>query len=116
MVEIITKRHLNSKNYVRHQVSNLHLEAKEEYSEYQVDKTKGIVVYATFKYSDKDQKSYTWGLGHFKFWSSMSAINNYTNYIKVGKQSFWYKNIIENVDRINALIQQEYLKDALEKL
>ena len=83
MVEIITKRHTNSKDYINRKVSGLYLTAKEEYSEYQIDKTKGIVVYATFKYVDNDQKSYTWHIGHFKFY---------------------------------ALIQQEYLKDALEKL
>ena len=115
MVEIITKRHTCSKNYVKHQVSDLYLTTRDEYSEGQIDKKNGIVVTATFKYSDNDQKSYSWFLGHFKYWTG-TAIHNYTNYIKVGKQSFWYKDIIENVDRINALIQQEYLKDALEKL
>ena len=115
MVELITKRHINSKDYINRRVSDLYLTAKDEYSDGQIDKKNGIVVTATFKYIDDDQKSYSYILGHFKYWSG-TAINNYTNYIKVGKQSFWYKNIIENVDRINALIQQEYLKDALEKL
>ena len=115
MVEIITKRHTNSKDYIKRQVSGLYLTAKDEYSEGQIDKTNGIVVIATFKYIDNDQKSYSLFLGHFKYWTG-TAIHNHTTYIKVGKQSFWYKNIIENVDKINALIQQEYLKDALEKL
>lgn len=115
MVEIITRRNTNSRNYVKHQVSSLYLVAKDEYSEGQVDKTNGIVLSATFKYSHNDQKSYSWILGHFKYWTG-TATHNYTNYIKVGKNSFWYKDIIENVDKINALIQQELLKDALEKL
>jgi len=115
MVEIITKRHTNSKDYINRKVSGLYLTARDEYSDGQIDKMNGIVVTATFKYVDNDQKSYSWILGHFKYWTG-TAIHNYTNYIKVGKLSFWYKDIIENVDRINALIQQEYLKDALEKL
>lgn len=115
MVEIITKRHTNSKDYINRQVSDLYLTIRDKYPESQVDNTKGIVVTATFKYINNDPKSYSCTIGHFKYWTG-TAIHNYTIYIKVGKQSFWYKDIIENVDKINMLIQQEYLKDTLEKL
>ena len=112
MIKLLFKDYIAGGDYKDLPIVNLKIELERDmpHDFFQVNLTDRTAVVATFHFVG-EPVSQVRNIGRFRFNAC-----DYENFIQIGETIYNYEAILKNIDRINAIIENENLKNCIAAL
>lgn len=112
MIKLLFKDYIAGGDYKDLSIVNLKIELERDmpHDFFQVNLTDRTAVLATFNFIGETVRQAR-NIGRFRYNSF-----DYENFIQIGETIYNYEALLENIDRISAIIEKENLKNSIEVL